>query len=427
MKVLVALSLLLGLSVVGTSPSGAATTPCSIFTVNYTGGSISQIDGATNTVSQTLLVGGQYGIAVAPSGDLYVPNAGSTVWSIDALTDVATPISVGNGANGAAVTGAGAVYVADTGLDAVLVIDGVVGSPTYNTVVTTIPVGSDPYFVGIAPGGGIYVPNLLDDTVSVIDGVPTSPTYNTVVATIPVGDGPQGVAVSPAGMVYVTNIGSVAEAGTTVSVIDGVPGSPTYNTVVATITGFNSPFGVAVAASGAVYVTNIGAASLSVIDPATNTITSTVSLTGIPYAIAAAPSGALYVTNLTGASVWVIDGSTNAVTTTVTVGTGPTAIAVRGCLPQPEPAVSVVVSGDGRTIDVNGSNFPSSSVVTISIDRVVVGTVTTGADGAFSIMLGNVDCGVASGVLTATSGAESASTPVTLTSCGPVAVPVFAG
>ena len=56
------------------------------------------------------------------------------------------------------------------------------------------------------------------------------------------------------------------------------------NTVATTLTGFNSPFGVAVTPDGTkVYVTNRGVSTVSVINTATNTITDPVPVGKKPY------------------------------------------------------------------------------------------------------------------------------------------------
>jgi YVTN family beta-propeller protein len=81
-----------------------------------------------------------------------------------------------------------------------------------------------------------YVINGADHTVSVIN-----PDNTVQPAAITVGYQPEGVTVSATGAtaddVYVTNLGSDS-----VSVID-----PTTNAIVNTITGFNRPWGIAVA------------------------------------------------------------------------------------------------------------------------------------------------------------------------------------
>ena len=87
-----------------------------------------------------------------------------------------------------------------------------------------------------------YVANTQARTVSVIDLANDS-----VIATISTGGGAQDVAITPDGnRAYVTGAGFAA-----VVVIDTNPSSPTFNTVIRTITiGGTSPYAVAVSPDG---------------------------------------------------------------------------------------------------------------------------------------------------------------------------------
>ncbi len=71
------------------------------------------------------------------------------------------------------------------------------------------------------------------------------------------------------------------------------------NTVTATVTGLNSPYGVAVTPNGAyAYVTNADSGSVSVISTATNTVTATITGFNDPYGVAVTPNSAYaYVAN----------------------------------------------------------------------------------------------------------------------------------
>ena len=143
-----------------------------IYVTNYASGTVSVIDGATNTVIANITVG------PAPWGVAYDPSNGY-------------------------------IYVADSGSDSVSVIDGAT-----NTVIATIPVGIGPVGVAYDPSNGyIYVADSGSGTVSVINGT-------TVIANITVGIGPVGVAYDPSnGYIYVTNYfsGTVSIISTTSS------------------------------------------------------------------------------------------------------------------------------------------------------------------------------------------------------------------
>jgi YVTN family beta-propeller protein len=87
----------------------------------------------------------------------------------------------------------------------------VVVDTTTNTVTTTIPGGASSYGgVGVDPATDrIYVADSTLDAVWIIDGATGSPTQNTVIATVAIGDQPRGLAVNAAlGRVYVANAGA---------------------------------------------------------------------------------------------------------------------------------------------------------------------------------------------------------------------------
>ena len=144
----------------------------------------------------------------------------------------------------------------------------------------------------------------------------------TVTATIPVGSYPYVVAVDPAtGTVYVTNI-----AADTVSVIEAAT-----HAITATIPVGRQPFGVAVdPVTRTVYVADSINDTVSVIDAATRTVTATIPVGFYPFGVAVDPSThTVYVTNNGGDdTVSVIDAATRAVTATIPVGSYPRGVAV---------------------------------------------------------------------------------------------------
>jgi YVTN family beta-propeller protein len=141
----------------------------------------------------------------------------------------------------------------------------------------------------------------------------------TVIGTPAVGEGPGALAVNPVtNEVYVANV----DAGT-VSVIDGAT-----NTVVGPPVPVGAtPIAVAVnPLTNTVYVANEDSSNVTVIDGATNTVVGLPVMVGAnPIAVVVNPvTNTVYVANLgTGNSpgiVTVINGATNRVTATVTVG-----------------------------------------------------------------------------------------------------------
>ncbi|MGW7008940.1 DUF5074 domain-containing protein, partial [Streptomyces sp. NPDC054933] len=94
-----------------------------------------------------------------------------------------------------------------------------------------------------------------------------------------------------------------------------------------TIPAGTSPFAVAVAANGRVFVANATSNDVTVIDSATDTVLTTLPAGTSPYAVAVAPNGRVYVANATSNDVTVIDSATDTVLTTLPAGTSPYAVA----------------------------------------------------------------------------------------------------
>src|SRR2546426_1095765 len=178
------------------------------------GGAVYVIDGATNSVTGTIPVGGGIqGIGVNPNTNkIYVTSNGfsspsyrfscsSTVSVIDGATNsITSTIPVGNEPNGIGVNPkTNMIYVANflSVAGTVSVIDGAT-----NSVTSTIQVGNGPIGVDANPTTNkIYVANSNGNTVSVIDG-----TTNSVLSTLPVGSGPHGIGINPnTNMIYVGN------------------------------------------------------------------------------------------------------------------------------------------------------------------------------------------------------------------------------
>ncbi|GLW18164.1 hypothetical protein Stsp01_49070 [Streptomyces sp. NBRC 13847] len=136
--------------------------------------------------------------------------------------------------------------------------------------------------------------------------------------TIPAGSGASVSAVAPNGNVYVINVGA-----NNVTVINSAT-----NTVIATVPVGTLPQGVAAAPNGNVYVVNNISNSVTVISSTTNTVIATVPVGAAPFGVAVAPNGNVYVANGGAGSVTVINSATNTVITTLPAGTGPRAVAV---------------------------------------------------------------------------------------------------
>jgi len=227
---------------VGNYPQNAAVNPDTnkIYVTNYCGnqfgcnatpaqGTVSVVDGATNTVTHTVTVGvaPQVIFADSATNKVWVLNScGSTlscdvtgdnthviasVTQIDGATLATTTANVGQGPRSMALNSvANKIYVSNSTDNTETFIDG-------RTLATTpVNVGSNPADVEVNPvTNKVYVCNYGDGTESVIDGATLTTT------TIGVGNSPVEGWVNPVtNRVYVSNVGSA-----TVSVIGGVPPS----------------------------------------------------------------------------------------------------------------------------------------------------------------------------------------------------------
>ena len=264
---------------VGDNPWGVGVNPATntVYVSNWYDNDVSVIDGATNTVTDTVNVGtsGAAGVAVNPATNT--------------------------------------VYVLNSGDSDMYVIDGAT-----NTVTTTVDVGSSPLHLSVNPATNtVYVANRSGDSVSVIDGA-----TNTVTATIPVGD-PFGIDLNPAtNLIYVTN-----SAGDAVAVIDGATNTVTGNVP---LTAGSGPGSICVnPTTNLAYVTSWSKNNVSVIDCATNTMTTTVVVGTNPADLDVNPATNLvYTANNGSDNVSIIDGATNTLVTNVAAGYGPGGVGV---------------------------------------------------------------------------------------------------
>ncbi len=169
---------------------------------------------------------------------------------------------------------------------------------------------------------------------------------------VAVGASPGGVAVNAVtGFVYVTNMG----AGT-LSVIDGG-----NNSVIATIPVGVSPSGLWVnTATNTIYIANQGSNNLTVLDGNTNAIKATIPVGTLPVAVTgSAAANTVYAVNQGSNTVSIIDGATDTVKETIVVGSGPAAAAYNAAT----NILYVANQGGGDISVINGF----SNVVVASI------------------------------------------------------------
>ncbi|MGZ5041481.1 MAG: cytochrome D1 domain-containing protein [Usitatibacter sp.] len=248
-----------------------------------------------------------------------------------------------------------------------------------NHVVATLPTGANPNGVAVTPAGHrVYVSNFDDGTVTVIDAGNLR-----VLTTIPVGAHPLGLQVSPDGhSVAVATFGPNGAPLRTISVIDVASGSVTPIAV-----GLG-PTSVAYNSSGsALYVSNFGDNTISVIDTGSLQTLATLNAPANPFALITNPSGTrvyvMHITNAAGAKsqVSVLDTFSNQVIATIPLAGDPQFLAVN---PQgtrlyaaigSTGSVSVIdTSNNAKLLDfLTGTNsFPAGVAVSPDGSRVLV-------------------------------------------------------
>ncbi len=283
---------------VGGQPWGIAATPdgTHVYVTNSSySGTVAVIDTSTNTVSDTITVGGYpEPIVITPDGKhAYVGNTNDhTVSAIDTSThSVIATISVGGTPVALAVSPDSAHVYA--GIATTNPFVSVIATAT-NSVVTTFGAGVltvGPWLTVTSDGNYIYASQ---EVLPGIVRVYSTASYS-LDATITVQADPLPIAASPTGpYVYVANTcgtgaGGICQTVGTVSVID-----TSTQSVVQTVNVGWGPDGLAFTPDGtSVYVANTSDGSISVIDTATYSVQTPV--TGLPYpngvAFASGPKG----------------------------------------------------------------------------------------------------------------------------------------
>lgn len=266
---------------VGSDPEGVAVNPTTnlVYVANLPSqpSSISIINGTTNNLSSTLLLG--------PPGNL------GQVYPREIAVNPNTD----------------RIYVTEETRNVVAVINGVT-----NQIVANVTVGTDPQGIAVLPASNrIFVTNAQSNTMSVIDG-----NTNTVVTTLPTGAGPTSAAADPlTGDVYVSNW-----LQPSVSVFNG-----TSFQLIGTIqTGF-TPTGLAVdSVRGLLFIagwaTGTTKGSILVVSTATNGVVEQVAACNPHYIVVNDATGAAYASTYPN-TVTVIDNASGALQLTLSAST----------------------------------------------------------------------------------------------------------
>jgi YVTN family beta-propeller protein len=358
-----------------------AATAYTAYVANWSAGTVSPINTATNVVDSAITVGtNPAGIAITPDGKTaYVANYGSnTVTPIDTAANIAGgAITVGTGPAWIAITPDGkTAYVANYGSNTVIPID-----TATNTAGTAIAVGSAPVGIAISPDGKtVYVANSHANTVTPIDTA-----TNTAGTAIAVGSAPIGIAISPDGKtVYVANSGA-----NTVTPIDTAT-----NTAGTAIAAGSAPIGIAISPDGAsAYVADSGFDTITPITVATNTTRTPITVGNGPWGIAITPDGAsAYVANLgnAGFSGNTTSGSTlvSGISSTARLSQGMTVTGAgipEGTIIAAPPGPNSITLSKAATASATGVALTAWEPTTVTPINLVTQTATTPISVATSV------------------------------------------
>jgi 6-phosphogluconolactonase (cycloisomerase 2 family) len=249
-------------------------------------GTVNEAPAATIAGSNTGL-DQPYTAALDASGKLYVANYSAPSITVYAPNPTGTlnevPLATIAGSNtglqhpfGIAVDAAGKIYVADLGSSSIAVFaanpSGTLNEAPLATIAgsnTGFSNGGGPFGIGLDASGKIYVSNEKSgaDSVIVFAANPSGTLNETPLATITGSstglNRPYGVAVDAGGRIYVANQATAAQS---VTVYGANPSGTVNEAPVATIAGSNTglvnPAGLAIDASGKVYVADYGADSI---------------------------------------------------------------------------------------------------------------------------------------------------------------------
>jgi len=258
-----------------------------------------------------------YGVAVDASGKVYVADSNNNALRLVSAAGLVTTLAAGfNGLRGVAVDAAGTAYVTDRGnhvirqispAGVVSILAGAVGVQGSTDGPAAAARFRFPFGIAMGPGGAVYVTDTGNSSVRRIAAG--------VVTTLATGlNTPTGMAVDAAGTMYVVEtfnhvIRQISPAGA-VSTLAGAIGAPGSADGPAAAARFNFPYGVALGTNGTLYVADASNASIRQITA--GVVTTLAGLAGAggstdgtaaaarflsPFGIAVDATGAVYVSD----------------------------------------------------------------------------------------------------------------------------------
>lgn len=336
--------------------------------VSTTTGSVSTFAGSAGVTGDTngAATGGALfnhpaAVAVDGSGHVYVMDTSNQVVreiAGGAVTTVAGSVTGGHSAalffypQGIAVTASGSIYVSDTGNHEIKSVTGGVASilqGAMGTIGFTSSTFAYPYGITVASNGNIYVADSGNNAIRVVT---SSGSVSTLAGTGVAGsaDGagsvatfnnPSDVAVDSAGNVYVADTGNstirMITPGGTVSTLSGIAGTTGSNNGAEASATYNHPQGIAIDASGNLYIADTGNSVIRMITKATgqvSTYAGTVGQTGTadnvrtqalfngPTSVAVDSSGNVYVADFSNNTIRKISAAGNVTTLAGAPGVG---------------------------------------------------------------------------------------------------------
>lgn len=327
--------------------------------------------GATNTVALSATFKAPYGVAVDGSGNVFIADQGNNLirelsgGNVTTLAGTAGLSGANNGPgtsatfnnpSGVAVDSQDNVYVADTGNNVIRKVAGP-GTSTPGVVTTFASGFSSPEGIATDSAGNVYVADTGHNAVDLI--TPTG-----AVSTIATGfNYPNALAVDSAGNVYVSDfrndvIKKLTKSGTsyTVATLAGTAGVVGDVDGAGTSAKFNQVYGIAVASSGNLYVTDTLNRVVRQISPTgqVTTVTGTQARFFYPEGVAIDGSGNLYV----------VDADNNSLDEGVVISPATTGLANHTVAPGGTATFSILNPGSGAyqwQVSTNGVNWTNVS------------------------------------------------------------------